>query len=73
MQTVLNDDGDDSTVQASAFKAEETGECSGDLGKMGEGESAWQVGDDIWPLRQWSVYSYDALSRLHDQSQIMKF
>ena len=42
-----NDDDDDGTVQASAFKAEETGECSYVLGRMGEGESAWQV-DDAW-------------------------
>ena len=30
------------------FKAEEAGECSDVLGKMGEGESAWQVGDEAW-------------------------
>ena len=45
---VSNDDGDDGTVQASAFKAEEAGECSDVLGRTGEGESAWQVGDEAW-------------------------
>ena len=37
-----DDDQDKCTVQASAFKAEETGKY-GD--GSGEGESAWQVGD----------------------------
>ena len=45
---VSNDDGDDGTVKASAFKAEEGGECSDVLGGMGEGESAWQVRDEAW-------------------------
>ena len=44
----MDDDGDYGTAQASAFKAEETGECSDALGRMGEGESAWQVGDEAW-------------------------
>lgn len=43
-----NDDGDNGTVQASTFKAEETGGCSGGLGRMEDGELAWQVGDDTW-------------------------
>ena len=43
-------DGDDDydTVEASAFKARETGECSNVSGKKGKGESAWQVGDEAW-------------------------
>ena len=41
-----NDDDDYDTVEASAFKAGEAGECSDVLGKNGEGESAWQVGDE---------------------------
>ena len=36
---VLNDDGDDGTVQASALKAEEAGERSDVMGRMREGES----------------------------------
>ena len=44
----MGDDGDDGTAQVSAFKAEETGECSAVLGRMGQGESAWQVGDEAW-------------------------
>ena len=47
MVAVSIDHGGDGTVQVSAFKAEETGECS-DVGRMGEGERAWQVGDDAW-------------------------
>ena len=43
-----NDDGADGTVQASALTAEEASECSGGLGTMGEGESAWQVGHEDW-------------------------
>ena len=39
----MGDHGDDGTDQASAFKAEETGECSDVLGKIGEEESTWQV------------------------------
>ncbi|CAM9607237.1 unnamed protein product, partial [Laminaria digitata] len=38
-------DDDDSSVHASAFKVEETGECSDVGSRMGKGESAWQVGD----------------------------
>ena len=51
MLAVSRTDGDDGMVQASAFKAEEAGECSDALEKMGEGESAWQVGDEAWVLR----------------------
>ncbi|CAN0511619.1 unnamed protein product, partial [Laminaria digitata] len=41
-------DDDDDSVHASAFKAEETGECS-DVGSgRGEGGSAWLVGDEAW-------------------------
>ena len=42
------DDDDYDTVEASAFKARETGECSNVSGRKGEGESAWQVGDEAW-------------------------
>ena len=42
MSSSRNDDQEESTVQASAFKAEETGECS-DV--SGEEELAWQVDD----------------------------
>ena len=41
-------DDDYDTVEASAFKARETGECSNVSGRKGEGESAWQVGDEAW-------------------------
>ena len=37
-----------STVQASAFKAEETGEDGGGFSRMGDGELAWQVVDEAW-------------------------
>ena len=43
-----DDDDDYDTVEASAFKAGETGDCSDVLGKKGEGESASQVGDEAW-------------------------
>ena len=43
-----SDDDDDDTVEASAFKIEETSECGDSLGRMGEVESAWQVGDKAW-------------------------
>ena len=43
-----NDDGDDGTVQASAFMAEDADECSNDLGRLEDRESAWQVGDEAW-------------------------
>ena len=43
-----DDDDDYGTVEASAFKAEETGECSDVLGKKREGASAWEVGDEAW-------------------------
>ena len=43
-----DDGGDDGTVQAPAFKAEEIGECGDGLGRMGEGELAWNVGDEVW-------------------------
>ena len=39
---VSSDDGDEGTVQASAFKAEEAGEYGDVLGRIGEGELAWQ-------------------------------
>ena len=42
------DVGEDSTVQASAFRAEETGEFSDSFGRMGDGELAWHVGDEAW-------------------------
>ena len=41
-------DGDTGMVHVSAFKAEEAGECSDVLGRIGEGESASQVGDEAW-------------------------
>ena len=43
-------DGDDDydTVEASAFKIRKAGECSNVSGRKGEGESAWQVGDEAW-------------------------
>lgn len=40
--------GDGGTVQTSAFMAKETGECGDSLDIMGDGESAWQVGDQVW-------------------------
>ena len=40
-----DDDHEKGSVQASAFKAEETVKCSG--GRE-EGESAWQVADEAW-------------------------
>ena len=43
-----DDDDDHDTVEASAFKAGEAGECSDVLGKKGEEESAWQVGNEAW-------------------------
>ena len=39
------EDDDDGTVEVSAFKAKEAGECSDVSGRMGERESAWQVVD----------------------------
>ena len=42
------DDADDNTVEGSAFKAGETGECSNVSGKKGEEELPWQVGDEAW-------------------------
>ena len=41
-------DDDSGAVEASAFKSRETGKCSNVSGKKGEGESAWQVGDEAW-------------------------
>ena len=61
------DAGKDGTLQASAFKAEVTGEYGDGFGRMGDGELAWQEGDRDLDMRQWIVYSYDALSRSHDQ------
>ena len=43
-----DDDDEYDTVEASAFKAIETVECSNVSGRKGEGESAWQVGDEAW-------------------------
>ena len=43
-----DDDDDSDTVEASAFKARETGEWSNVSGKMGEGESPWQVGNEAF-------------------------
>ena len=50
MLAVSSDDGDEGTVQASAFKAEEVGEYGDVLARMGERESAWKVGDEAWLL-----------------------
>ena len=47
MLAVSNEDGD-GTVQASTFKADEAGACSDVLVRMGEGEPAWEVGDQAW-------------------------
>ena len=44
----MGDDGNDGSAKASAFKAEETGERNGVLGRTGEGESASQVGVEAW-------------------------
>lgn len=41
-------DADDGAAQAYAFKAEETGEGGNVLSRMGNGELAWQVGDEAW-------------------------
>ena len=38
----------DGTVQATAFKAVEPGECGDRFDRMGDGELAWQVGDEAW-------------------------
>ena len=43
-----SDDGDEGTVQTSAFEAEEADEYGDVLGRMREGESALQVGDEAW-------------------------
>ena len=48
MLTASDDDADDNTVEGSAFKAGESGNCSNVSGRTGEGESAWQVGDEAW-------------------------
>ena len=48
MLAVSSDDGDEGTIQALAFKAEEAGEYGDVLGRIGEGESAWLVGDEAW-------------------------
>ena len=42
----LDDDNDDDTVETATFKAGEAGECSDVLGRKGEEESVWQVGDE---------------------------
>ena len=49
MLAASGDDDDYDTVETSASKAGETSECSSVSGKKGEGESAWQVGDEAWP------------------------
>ena len=46
--TASDDDDGYDTVEASAFKAGEIGECGNVSGRKGEGESAWQVGDEAW-------------------------
>lgn len=43
-----DDDGDDGAVQASAFTAEEIGDCVGVSGRMEGAESAWHVRDKVW-------------------------
>ena len=43
-----DDDDDYDTVEASAFKTGETGECSNVSGRKEEGEAAWQAGDEAW-------------------------
>ena len=48
MLAASDDDYDYDTVEASAFKARETGEWSNVSGKMGEGESPWQVGNEAF-------------------------
>ena len=48
MLATSDDDDDSDAVEDSAFKARETGKCSNVSGKKGEGESAWQVGDEAW-------------------------
>ena len=48
MLAASDDDADDNTVEGSAFKAGETGECSNISGRKGEGESAWQGEDEAW-------------------------
>ena len=42
------DDDGKGSAQASAFKVEETGEFGDGSGRMGEGELAWQIGDESW-------------------------
>ena len=48
MLAASDDDYDYDTVEASAFKARETGECRKVSGRKGERESGWQVGDEAW-------------------------
>ena len=48
MLAASDDDDDSDAVEASAFKAGEAGKCSNVSGEKGEGESAWQVGDETW-------------------------
>ena len=42
----FDDDDDGNTIEASTFKAAESGECSDVSGSKGEGESAWHVGGE---------------------------
>ena len=67
-----DDDDDYDTVEALAFKAGETGECSNVSGKRGKGSRLAGRG---WGLayREWSVYSHDAFSRWHNQLRRVKF
>ena len=48
MLAASDDDDDYNTVEASAFKARETGKCKCVSGKKGEGESPWQEGGEAW-------------------------
>ena len=49
MLASTDDDDYDDTVEASAFKTiRETGECRNVSGRKGEGESDWQVGNEVW-------------------------
>ena len=48
MLAVSDDDHPYDTVEASALKAGEAGECNDVLGRKGEGETAWHIGDEAW-------------------------
>lgn len=62
---VRDGDGYGGTVQASAFKVEDTGKCGYGSGRMGGVELAWQVGDEAWICDCWNVFSHGPLSRPH--------